>query len=85
MMCQEKINHQEAQLAFRQLQESIAHTHTYIGLWKQLLTEKKGTKCRLDLEEAERSAEQLIGQLRQIELNYLHDGQTDQKVTITEY
>ncbi|MFG6115265.1 hypothetical protein ACGTN9_08740 [Halobacillus sp. MO56] len=84
-MCQEKLNRQEAQLAFRQLQESIASAHTYIGLWKQLVADKEGTKCRLDFEEAERSTEQLIGQLRQIELNYLSGGQMEEDVTITEY
>lgn len=84
-MCQEKLNHQEAQLAFRQLQESIASAHTYIGLWKQLVVEKEGTKCRLDFEEAERSTEQLLGQLRQIELNYFSGKQSEQNVTITEY
>ncbi|SEA18399.1 hypothetical protein SAMN05421743_103119 [Thalassobacillus cyri] len=84
-MCQGKLNRQEAQLAFRQLQESIANVHTYIGCWKQLVADKEGTKCRLDFEETERSTEQLIGQLRQIELNYLSGGQTEKEVTITEY
>ncbi|GGD04859.1 hypothetical protein GCM10007216_39380 [Thalassobacillus devorans] len=69
----ENLNHQEARLAFRKLQESVAYTHMNICYWKQILIENKGMKCRLDLEEAERSTEQLIGQLRQIELNYLTD------------
>ena len=69
----ENLNHQDARLVFRQMQESVAYAHMNICYWKQILIENKGVKCRLDLEEAERSTEQLIGQLRQIELNYLTD------------